>query len=315
MTLVDKLASYLENKNDFIISGSKKKTITIYCEMSTRVGLMKDVNSFLEQSGFSVSHDTNGSSSIGRLVCIDELTYYIYCKPLKSSYHKVSKGNEAKLVELINDNNINTVKFVSENYVLEYNNIKSSRMMVYPTSRKNLDGKCYKADVVLERNDGSEIPISIKCSNGSHWESADSIMKPWLKKLMTGVIDSNSLLDSWNYKNLTRDIILKTTHDMKKFVFGDDIEGKGCIVISNFEKVIINDNHATVYCSEVFDSWEQVNTHPVYKPIIVVIKNCMRNKRDPYIRGLLPMVTTQKRAKNALHITKKTPLSEFYKID
>jgi hypothetical protein len=116
-----------------------------------------------------------------------------------------------------------------------------------------------KADIVLIKEDGTEVPISLKKDKAEMWESADSYWAVEAKKIVDEMVAKGkvSLTDKGRVKYMTPNIGKKANKaEATAVVFGEDIlRGKGCVIEKTFNgKFTVDGDTAIIEVTKIVTS-------------------------------------------------------------
>lgn len=313
------LNEYAENNDHIIVEEPRIKSMDLTIKVKTgRVTIMNDLMKKLTNLNYNVSHTIKGSS-IGRLIIhLDHYNINLYVKP--KSFNKGIK-NEHDFFDIVSGFKGDIV-FNSGDNKVEYKNIEDIEFAPPPNKNRITHRK---ADVYLIDKNGDKFPISLKSDGNTQWESADGTLRPMVKDAIREIMDAHDL-DTFESSKLKCDITLPIDENLvinnkvispKYFVFGEDIEDKGCIAIQSYAKpnsYHVDGNKMVFHSTHVFDKWEQIENSQSHKPYIIVRKDRTRNVNDELMSGLRSLVTPHyrvKRAKTPAQLC-KTKLEEFY---
>lgn len=166
-----------------------------------------------------------------------------------------------------------------------------------------------KADVILVLKNGTEIPISIKKDNAEMWESADSYWAPVAKKIVDREEANGTITVSpkGGVSYITPNIAIKADDEEKKaVVFGNDLLGKGFVVVRTFRatdfKLDESGETLTISVTKIIDKMSDLkDTYEIY----FLIRNDSSRKGSKIRPGLRVLAVNATRInKNVKVVTK-----------
>tara|TARA_R110000744_G_C19266029_1_gene551892 strand:+ start:27 stop:968 length:942 start_codon:yes stop_codon:yes gene_type:complete len=200
-----------------------------------RINAMQALLAAINQKYPKAIWDENaGSSSIGGIVVDGD--HLVSVSPA-SKQGKASAGlqNEHTLFNMIGEitkNGPMTIVFRSESGDFEIEDVVGYRDAGRDTAGRK------KADITIIKEDGKEIPISLKKDGAEMWESADSYWATKAKSVIDALIKKKKveLVPLRNVYQVKPNLAVKADKkEVKNVVFGSDILGKGCVLIKTFK--------------------------------------------------------------------------------
>lgn len=290
-------------KMGYTIKRDTSLTISVLVD-TNRVDVLDKIAK--EFSDLNAYYDPNkGSSSVGAVVAGN---YTIKARPA-SKQGKKSAGldNEDALIDNIKmfikggpiHVNITDGK---KNYC--YENVVDVKGVGGDTTDRK------KADVVLILKSGIEIPISIKKDNAEMWESADSYWSTIAKKIVDRE-EANGIINispKGGVSFMTPNIAIKADDSEKKaVVFGNDLLGKGFVVVRTFRAITdfkLNESGETlnITVTKIIDKMSDlIGNYEIY----FLIRNDSSRKGSKIRPGLRVLAVNATRINRNVKVVKK----------
>lgn len=305
---VESLTNFLQGQG-FNCFSVNAKTVKIHPTVdsqavNSRLELLQKVATTLNSEVVKSNKSTIGAVKVGK---IDVLVK-------SQNYHKKSKSVELSIVSDITQSVIrgaNTVTFYGTNKTVTYHGVCGAMMSGKPKSRKHNNGNLVKADLHILLENDKKVAISVKdFGGGYHYECADSMYKQTMQDVVTGLVHKYNIrdFDSSKMRNINVDNVPES--HLLKNVFGSDIlNSGGCVVSGVFEPELEN-RELTFLVNHVIT--EQSDFTDDTRPKLVILGNKSRNRKHKYLKGLMPVVTTGKRARSTVKLSTIKEESDFY---
>ena len=166
-----------------------------------------------------------------------------------------------------------------------------------------------KADVILVLKNGTEIPISIKKDNAEMWESADSYWATIAKKIVDREEANGTITVSpkGGVSAISPNIAIKADDVEKKaVVFGNDLLGKGFVVIRTFRATDFKLNETgetlNITVTKIIDKMSDLkDTHEIY----FLIRNDSSRKGSKIRPGLRVLAVNSTRINRNVKVVTK----------